>query len=180
MNNWLPLLATLFIQAMVSMALLTLPVMAPVAAKDLAVSPALVGIYVALTYLGAMFSSLTSGTSVTRFGPIRVSQLGLILCAMGLCLCAVPWLPATGLGAFLIGLGIWPDHTGQLANIDTNNTGSSNVFGVFNQTNWRATRFHVGGRHCSQPYAGSRLAIEFNQRCVGVLDQCHLVATPSS
>jgi hypothetical protein len=62
------------------MALLTLPVMAPVAAKDLAVSPALVGIYVALTYLGAMISSLTSGTSVTRWGPIRVSQLGLVLC----------------------------------------------------------------------------------------------------
>ena len=108
MNNWLPLLATLFIQAMVSMALLTLPVMAPVAAKDLAVSPALVGVYVALTYLGAMISSLTSGTSVTRFGPIRVSQLGLVLCAMGLCLCAVPWLPATGLGALLIGLGYGP------------------------------------------------------------------------
>ncbi len=90
------------------MALLTLPVMAPVAAKDLAVSPALVGVYVAITYAGAMFSSLTSGTSVTRFGPIRVSQLGLILCAIGLCLCAVPCLPATGLGAFLIGLGYGP------------------------------------------------------------------------
>ncbi len=108
MSNWLPLLATLFIQAMVSMALLTLPVMAPVAAKDLAVSPALVGVYVAITYLGAMLSSLTSGTSVTRFGPIRVSQLGLVLCAIGLCLCAVPWLPATGLGAFFIGLGYGP------------------------------------------------------------------------
>ena len=108
MSNWLPLIATLFIQAMVSMALLTLPVMAPVAAKDLAVSPALVGVYIAITYAGAMFSSLTSGTSVTRFGPIRVSQLGLILCALGLCLCAVPWLPATGLGALLIGLGYGP------------------------------------------------------------------------
>ena len=108
MSNWLPLIATLFIQAMVSMALLTLPVMAPVAAKDLAVSPALVGVYIAITYAGAMFSSLTSGTSVTRFGPIRVSQLGLVLCALGLCLCALPWLPATGLGALLIGLGYGP------------------------------------------------------------------------
>jgi len=90
------------------MALLTLPVMAPIAAKDLAVSPAMVGVYVAITYAGAMFSSLTSGTSVTRFGPVRVSQVGLILCASGLCLCAVPWLPATGLGAFLIGLGYGP------------------------------------------------------------------------
>ena len=108
MSNWLPLIATLFIQVMVSMALLTLPVMAPIAAKDLAVSPAMVGVYVAITYAGAMFSSLTSGTSVTRFGPIRVSQLGLILCASGLCLCAVPWLPAIGLGALLIGLGYGP------------------------------------------------------------------------
>ena len=108
MSNWLPLLATLFIQAMVAMALLTLPVMAPVAAKALEVSPALVGVYVAITYAGAMFASLTSGTTVSRLGPIRVSQLGLILCAIGLCLCAVPWLPSIGLGALLIGLGYGP------------------------------------------------------------------------
>jgi MFS family permease len=108
MSNYLPLVATLFIQAMVAMALLTLPVMAPVAAKALEVSPALVGVYVAMTYAGAMFASLTSGTTVGRLGPIRVSQYGLILCAMGLCLCAVPWLPAIGLGALLIGLGYGP------------------------------------------------------------------------
>lgn len=108
MNNWLPLLATLFIQAMVAMALLTLPVMAPVAAKDLGVSPAMVGFYVSITYAGAMFASLTSGTTVSRFGPIRVSQLGLLLCAVGLCLCASPWLPLIALGALFIGLGYGP------------------------------------------------------------------------
>lgn len=108
MTNWLPLLATLSIQAMVAMALLTLPVMAPVAAKNLGVSPALVGVYVAMTYAGAMFASLTSGTTVSRLGPIRVSQWGLVLCATGLCLCAIPWLPAIGLGAVLIGLGYGP------------------------------------------------------------------------
>jgi len=108
MSNWLPLLATLFIQAMVTMALLTLPVMAPVAAKSLNISPAMVGVYVAITYAGAMFASLTSGTTVNRVGPIRVSQYGLVLCAVGLCLCAVPWLPAIVLGALLIGLGYGP------------------------------------------------------------------------
>lgn len=108
MNNWLPLLATLFIQAMVAMALLTLPVMAPVAAKDLGVSPAMVGFYVSITYAGAMFASLTSGTTVSRFGPIRVSQLGLFICAVGLCLCASAWLPMIALGALLIGLGYGP------------------------------------------------------------------------
>lgn len=108
MTNWLPLLATLFIQAMVAMALMTLPVMAPVAAKDLDVSPAMVGFYVSITYIGAMFASLTSGTTVSRFGPIRVSQLGLFVCAAGLCLCASAWLPLIALGALLVGLGYGP------------------------------------------------------------------------
>ena len=108
MNNWLPLLLTLVIQAMVSMALLTLPVMAPVVAQDLQVSPALVGIYVSLTYAGAMAASLMGGATVNRLGAIRVSQWGLLLCAAGLLLCAVPWFPAMGLGAVLIGLGYGP------------------------------------------------------------------------
>jgi MFS family permease len=93
---------------MVAMALLTLPVMAPVAAQALSVSPAMVGFYVSITYLGAMFASLTSGNTVSRFGPIRVSQLGLLLCALGLCLCATPWLPVIAIGALLIGLGYGP------------------------------------------------------------------------
>ena len=47
--SWLPLLLTMAIQAMVSMALLTLPVMAPEVARDLALSPTLVGAYVSVT-----------------------------------------------------------------------------------------------------------------------------------
>ena len=39
-----PLIVTLVIQAMVAMALLTLPVMAPVVGRALSVSPALVGV----------------------------------------------------------------------------------------------------------------------------------------
>lgn len=108
MSNWLALLLTLVIQAMVSMALLTLPVMAPVIAKDLQVSPALVGVYVAITYAGAMVSSLMGGAAVKRSGAIRVSQVGLMLCALGLMLCAMPWLVATAVGAFCIGLGYGP------------------------------------------------------------------------
>ena len=108
MSNWLTLFLTLVIQAMVSMALLTLPVMAPVVAQDLQVSPALVGLYVSMTYAGAMAASLMGGATVNRLGAIRVSQWGLVLCAAGLLLCAVPWFPAMGLGAVLIGLGYGP------------------------------------------------------------------------
>lgn len=104
----LPLLVTLVIQAMVAMALLTLPVMAPVVGQALEVSPALVGVYVAVTYAGAMAASLMGGDMVRRIGAIRVSQWGLVLCASGLLLCAVPSLPVMALGAVLIGLGYGP------------------------------------------------------------------------
>lgn len=107
-GTWLPLAVTLTIQAMVSMALLTLPVMAPVVAMALGVSPAYTGLYVAVVYLGAMLGSLGAGAAVARFGAIRVSQAGLVLCAAGLALCALPWIPAVALGALLMGLGYGP------------------------------------------------------------------------
>jgi MFS family permease len=108
MSNWWPLLLTLVIQAMVAMALLSLPVVAPVVAQTLQVSPALVGLYVSVTYAGAMVATLMGGATVARMGAIRVSQWGLVLCALGLLLCAVPWLPSMVLGALLIGLGYGP------------------------------------------------------------------------
>lgn len=105
---WMTLAITLAVQAMASMALLTLPVMAPVAAPALGVSAALVGVYVALVYAGAMAASLAAGGAVARFGAIRVSQFGLVLCAAGLALCAVPHVSASAVGAVLIGLGYGP------------------------------------------------------------------------
>ncbi|MCP5259441.1 MFS transporter [Ottowia sp.] len=107
-NAWWSLAVTTAVQAMVSMALLTVPAMAPVVAEALGVSPTLVGVYVALCYLAAMISSLIGGTLVRRLGAIRVSQVGLGLCAVGLLLCAVPWLPAVALGALCIGAGYGP------------------------------------------------------------------------
>ncbi|MBY0410089.1 MAG: MFS transporter [Burkholderiaceae bacterium] len=93
---------------MVSMALLSLPVIAPVVAKALHISPALVGLYVATTYAGAMTASLLGGASVKRWGAIRVSQWGLLSCAAGLVLCALPLVPVMFFGAILIGLGYGP------------------------------------------------------------------------
>lgn len=107
-KNWWPLLLTLAIQAMVALALLTLPVMAPVVAKAMHISPALVGLYVSITYAGAMVASLLGGATVARMGAIRVSQWGLVLCALGLLLCSFPWIPAMVMGAVLIGLGYGP------------------------------------------------------------------------
>lgn len=105
---WLPLVITTAVQALVSMAVLTLPVMAPAVAQALQTSPAYIGVYVAIVYMGAMLSSLAAGNAVARFGAIRVSQGGLILCATGLALSALPVLPAVAAGALLIGLGYGP------------------------------------------------------------------------
>jgi MFS family permease len=107
-RTWLSLAITLAIQSMVSMALLTLPVMAPEVARALGLSTTMVGVYVALAYAGAMASSLVSGAAVGRLGAIRISQIGLVLCALGLALCAVPSVPAVAVGALLIGLGYGP------------------------------------------------------------------------
>lgn len=107
-GGWLPLGVTLAIQSMVTLALITVPVMGPQVAESLRVSPALVGAYVSATYVGAMIASLMGGVAVTRWGAIRVSQWGLVLSALGLSLCALGWMPAMALGALLVGLGYGP------------------------------------------------------------------------
>jgi predicted MFS family arabinose efflux permease len=106
---WSALAVTLAIQALVSMAVLTVPAMAPAMAESLGVSPTLIGVYVAVLYVGAMISSLLAGPLVLRFGAIRVSQWGLLVCAAGLSVLALaPWAAAAPLAALLIGAGYGP------------------------------------------------------------------------
>jgi len=106
---WSVLAVTLAIQALVSMAVLTVPAMAPAMAQSLNVSPTLIGLYIAVVYAGAMLASLMSGPWVLRWGAIRVSQLGLLVCAAGLVLLAAgPGAVSALVGAFLIGVGYGP------------------------------------------------------------------------
>src|SRR3954454_8332818 len=107
-SGWAPLTITLAIQSLVTMALLTLPSMAPRVAQALAISPAYLGLYIALAYAGAMTASLAAGAAVARYGAIRVSQAGLVLCAIGLGICATASLTAMAVGAVMIGLGYGP------------------------------------------------------------------------
>lgn len=90
------------------MALLTLPVVAPVVARALDISTTYLGAYVALVYFAAMIASLLGGAAVRRWGAIRLSQAGLISSGLGLCLCAVPHPAVIALGALLIGAGYGP------------------------------------------------------------------------
>jgi len=92
----------------VSTAVYCAPVMAPAAAPALGVTPAAVGYFVTVVYLGSMIGTVTAGGWVGRFGPILVSQAGLALCCAGLAVAASGALPAVLIGALLLGLGYGP------------------------------------------------------------------------
>ncbi len=106
----LPVSVTLAVQMLVALAVYSAPVMAPVAGpRDLGVPAAWVGYYIAIVYLGSMLGSVASGGMVARYGPLRVSQAGLVSCLLGLALAAsTPSLCVVALGAFFVGLGYGP------------------------------------------------------------------------
>lgn len=82
--------------------------MAPVATREVGVSAAAIGYFIAVAYVGSMLGSAAAGGWVARFGPIRVSQAGLALCLAGLALAASGWTPLMLLGAFVLGVGYGP------------------------------------------------------------------------
>ena len=82
--------------------------MAPAAAPALGVAPAAVGYFVTAVYLGSMLGTVAAGAWVKRFGPILVSQAGLLLCLAGLAVASSAVLPAVLAGALLLGLGYGP------------------------------------------------------------------------
>jgi len=85
MKQVLPALAALLsVQSLVCLAGSVAPVLAAAAAPDLGQDPRLVGILVAAMFGVAAFSSLACGGVIARFGPVRVSQAGLVVTAVGL------------------------------------------------------------------------------------------------
>jgi hypothetical protein len=80
----LVLVATLTVQALVAMALMNVPVVAPAVAEDLGIATTYLGAYVALVYFAAMVATLLGGAAVKRWGAIRLSQIGLVFGFYGL------------------------------------------------------------------------------------------------
>ena len=106
--TWKALAATLWIQAAVSWAILTVPVFAPSASGELGVSASAVGLYTSIAYVGSMIAALLGGRLVPRFGAMRLSQVGLTVCCLGLAAAASGQLWLLALGALVIGLGYGP------------------------------------------------------------------------
>ena len=102
------LLATTAIQVAASASLLALPAVAPLVAADLGVRTSQVGSYLSLAYVGAATAALAGGSVVQRIGALRLSQLSLLACALGLLLGLVPVLPVVALSAVVLGIGYGP------------------------------------------------------------------------
>ncbi|MFI5022165.1 MAG: MFS transporter [Alphaproteobacteria bacterium] len=102
------LIVTLSIQMLAAWASLTGPVLAPLAAGDIGVGPYLVGIYVSVSYAFGASAALVSGGFIARLGPLRVSQLSLVLCGAGLALTTLGTPLAVLAAAAVVGIGYGP------------------------------------------------------------------------
>jgi MFS family permease len=105
---------TLAIQIFTSLAATSTSVLAPEIARDLALSPKLVGVFVGLVYAGGAAASLVSGAFIGRHGAIRVSQASVLLCVGGLLLLPIgtegslPVAFVLALAPIVIGMGYGP------------------------------------------------------------------------
>jgi MFS family permease len=105
------LVATTAIQIFTSLSVATPAVLAPALAPDLGITPQWIGVFIGLVYAGAMLGSLASGGFIAHFGSIRLSQICVLLCSIGIALVAL--LPASAVAlliaaAVLLGLGYGP------------------------------------------------------------------------
>ncbi len=104
----LPVVLTLLVQASVSMSTVAVPVFMAVAAGELNVPPSYVGIFMSMVYLGATIVAPVSGYLINRFGAIGVSQICLVLCALGLGAFSIPVVSIMIIGALIMGIGYGP------------------------------------------------------------------------
>jgi MFS family permease len=104
----LPVALTLLVQAAVSGSVVAIPILMPVAAAELGIPTSRVGIFMSMIYLGSTLVAPLSGHVIDRLGPIRVSQICIALCALGLAAISVSAIPLMIAGAFVMGTGHAP------------------------------------------------------------------------
>lgn len=102
------LVVTLVIQAMAVLAVLAPTVISPVIVEALGLPNSATGVYIGFIYISAICSALYSGTLISKWGAIRVSQAGLILCAVGLGMSTLGNVAFALAGAIITGFGYGP------------------------------------------------------------------------
>ena len=105
---FVPVATMLAIQVMISLSVIALSVMMPAVAKDLAIDPKLVGIFAAITYAVAAVMALVAAGPVVRFGAVRISQVALLMGAIGLALNSVAMVATTVIAVMFLGMAQGP------------------------------------------------------------------------
>lgn len=99
-----PLLATMAMQTLATMAAYSIPALAPMVARDIGVDGALIGMFVSVVYGVGIISSLLAAGFIARFGAVRAAQFVLV-CALGLVVvCAQGTAASVALGALILGI----------------------------------------------------------------------------
>ena len=102
------LIVTLAVQAFGTMVMFAPAVLAPAAQVDVGMPASSIGGLISIGYLGALAATLVSGQAIARFGPLRWSQINLLISAFGIALIASAKLPLVIAGAAVIGVGYGP------------------------------------------------------------------------
>ena len=98
----------LAIQVMISLCVLSLGVMMPAVANDLAIDPKLVGIFTAIIYAVAAVRGARRGGPIVRLGAVRVCQAALLMAAIGLAFNSLALVAATVVAVMFIGAAQGP------------------------------------------------------------------------
>lgn len=99
------LAATTAAQALATLSVFVLPVLAPLAARDLGAAPHWIGWQVACVYLAASGTSLVSAGALRRWGSARCTQLALAAAGIACLAVLAAGLAGAVAGSFLIGFG---------------------------------------------------------------------------
>jgi MFS family permease len=100
-----PLIATLAAQTLATMALFSLPAIAPAVAAALNVPGELVGVFVSVAYGVGIISALLSPGFIHRYGGVRVMQMVLAAAAAMLAIAAGGSVALLAIAAIVLGLG---------------------------------------------------------------------------
>lgn len=99
-----PLLATMAMQTVATMAAYSIPALAPMVARDLGVDGALSGAFVSIVYGVGIISSLLAAGFIARHGAVRAAQ-SVLLCALALVvICSYGTAWSVALGGFALGI----------------------------------------------------------------------------
>ena len=103
-----PLISMTVFQVMVSMSVLTVPVLAVPVAADLGIAPGAIGYYMSVVFAVAMAGAILGGHAVRLLGAVRMAQLCLVLAAAALVTLSSGMLALAVPAAVLMGAAYGP------------------------------------------------------------------------